>query len=73
MEWVQGSVRVRWEAHWRHLVNTIEPSVCGDDAAFLTNYSEHLLGLATTTLELVQGLRLGLQLETALLMEYVYT
>jgi len=23
----------RWVAHWRHLANTIEPSVCGSDAA----------------------------------------
>jgi len=22
-----------WGAHWRHLVNTTEPSVCGGDAA----------------------------------------
>ena len=22
-----------WEAHWRHLANTIEPHVCGGDAA----------------------------------------
>ena len=24
--------------HWSHLVNTIEPSTCGDDGAFLSNY-----------------------------------
>jgi len=24
-------------AHWRHLANTSEPSVCGGDAAFLPN------------------------------------
>jgi len=23
----------RWDAHWRHLANTTEPSVCGGDAA----------------------------------------
>jgi len=23
----------RWGAHWRHLANTIEPSMCGGDAA----------------------------------------
>jgi len=23
-----------WDAHWRHLANTTEPSVCGGDAAF---------------------------------------
>jgi len=25
--------RCRWGAYWRHLSNTIEPSVCGGDAA----------------------------------------
>ena len=25
-------------AHWRHLVNTIEPSMCGSDVAFFSNY-----------------------------------
>jgi len=25
---------IRWGAHWRNMVNTIEPSVCGGDAAF---------------------------------------
>jgi len=30
-------------AHWRHLANTIEPSMCGSDAAFLPNYFDHLL------------------------------
>ena len=24
--------RVRWGAHWRHLANTNEPSMCGGDA-----------------------------------------
>jgi len=24
----------RYSAHWRHVANTIEPSVCGGDAAF---------------------------------------
>jgi len=23
----------RWDAHWHHLANTTEPSLCGDDAA----------------------------------------
>jgi len=32
-------------SHWRHLANTIESSVCDGDAAFLSNYSEHLLSL----------------------------
>jgi len=25
--------RIRWGAHWRHLANTTEPSMCGCDAA----------------------------------------
>jgi len=29
--------------YWRHLVNTTEPSTCGSDAAFLSNYFEDLL------------------------------
>jgi len=30
------------DAHWRNLANTIEPSVCGGDAAFLSNYFDNL-------------------------------
>jgi len=30
-------------AHWRHLANMIELSVCGCDATFLSNYSAHLV------------------------------
>jgi len=30
-------------AHWRHLANTIEASMCGGDAALLSNYCDHLL------------------------------
>jgi len=30
-------------AHWRHLANTIERYVCGDYAAFLSNYFDHFL------------------------------
>jgi len=29
-------------AHWHHLANTIEPSMCGGDVAFLSNYFDHL-------------------------------
>jgi len=45
--WIVDSGRpkeacVTWWAHWRHLVNTTEPSVCGSDAALchitLTTY-----------------------------------
>jgi len=36
---------VSWEggAHWRHLANTIEPSMCGGDAASLSNYFDRSL------------------------------
>ena len=29
-------------AHWRHLANTTEPSMCGGDAASLSNYFDYL-------------------------------
>ena len=29
-------------AYWQNLANTIELSVCGADAAFLSNYFDHL-------------------------------
>jgi len=29
-------------AHWRNLANTIEQSMCGGDAAFLSNYFDQL-------------------------------
>jgi len=32
-----------WGAHWHNLVNTIEPSKCGGNVAFLANYFDHLL------------------------------
>ena len=35
-------------AHWCHLASTIEPSVCGGDAAFLSNYFDHLFGFFVT-------------------------
>jgi len=28
--------------HWRHLANTIEPSMCSSDETFLSNYFDHL-------------------------------
>jgi len=28
-------------AHWHNSANVVEPSMCGDDAAFLFNYSDH--------------------------------
>ena len=30
-------------AHWRNLANTSEPFMCGGNAAFLSNYFDHLL------------------------------
>jgi len=30
-------------AHWCHLANTIEPSMCSGNAVFLSNYFDHLL------------------------------
>jgi len=29
--------------HWLNLANTTEPSICGGDAAFLSNYFDHLI------------------------------
>jgi len=40
---VSPKKRVRWGAYCRHLANTTEPSICGGDAAFLSNYFDHLL------------------------------
>ena len=34
LRWVKGSI-IRWGAHWRHLTNMIEPSICGGDETFL--------------------------------------
>jgi len=31
-------------AHWRNRANMIEPSMCGGDAAFLSNYFDHCDG-----------------------------
>jgi len=33
-------------AHWRHLANNTEPSVCGGGAAFLSDYVDLLLSLS---------------------------
>jgi len=36
-----------WGAHWRHLANTIEPSVCGGDAVLCQiTLTVHLLSLS---------------------------
>jgi len=42
-------------AHWRHLANTIEPSMCGGSAAFTSNYFDHLLLLLWPTGSEVEG------------------
>ena len=34
---------IRWGAHWRHVANMIKPSMCADDATFLSNYYDQLL------------------------------
>jgi len=38
-------------AHWRNLMNTIDPYVCGDDATFLSNYSDRLFLVATESFQ----------------------
>jgi len=35
-------------AHWRHLANMTELSMCVGDATFFSNYFDHVLHLATT-------------------------
>jgi len=45
--WLRTSVGPRKHvldggAHWRNLSNSIEPSMCCGDAAFSSNYFEHL-------------------------------
>jgi len=35
--------QIGWGAHLRNLTNTIEPSMCGSGAAFLSNCFDHLL------------------------------
>jgi len=38
--WAQGSIT--WGAYWHNLANTTEPSMCGSDATFLSNYFDRL-------------------------------
>ena len=40
-------------------LNTTEPSVCGDDAAFLSNYSDHLFIITTITCTLSRKFLVG--------------
>jgi len=35
LSWQTFLESVIWGAHWRHLANTTEPSVCGGDAAYV--------------------------------------
>jgi len=47
-------------AHWRNLADTTEPSICGGDAAFLSNYFDRFFDIAVciiTPLETVRQLR----------------
>jgi len=41
---------IRCSAHWHHLANTTELSMCDGHAAFLSNYFDHLLLLAINSL-----------------------
>jgi len=50
-------------AHWRHLMNTTEPSMCSGDAAFLSSYFEHMFLCVYTSL----GKRTWLVISTVLL------
>jgi len=48
-------------ALWRHLLNTVEPFMCGGDVAFLSNYFDHLLNFgprAVESLEWVNALQI---------------
>jgi len=37
LEWAKAAC-IRWGAHWHNLANTIEPSMCGSDAAFFVRF-----------------------------------
>jgi len=37
-----------WGTQWRQLANMTEPCMCGGEAAFLSNYSDHLFNLASS-------------------------
>jgi len=47
-----GLGRAQGSMHWErwNLANTAEPSMCGGDAALLSNSFDHLLSLLLTTL-----------------------
>jgi len=46
----------RWGAHWRSMADTIVPSMCGGDAAFLSDYFDQLLLLLLPPLLLLVGI-----------------
>ena len=48
--WLAHKARIRCNAHWRHLANTIELCMCVGDAAFLSNYFDHSLLLSRIAL-----------------------
>jgi len=41
-------------ANWRNLANTTEPSMCGDDAGFSSNYFDHLFLLSSLLIAVEQ-------------------
>ena len=41
--WTWEEACIRWGAHWCHLANTIQPSMCSSDAAFLSHYFDYLI------------------------------
>jgi len=42
-----------WGAHWLHLANMTEPSMCGGDAALMSNYFDHLFDNGTVIISAV--------------------
>jgi len=47
-----GGPKEAWGSYWHHLPNTIERSICGSYAVFLSNYFDHLLNFGTPFLSL---------------------
>ena len=49
--WSKGSrLCIKWGAHWRHLTNTTKQFMYGSDAAFLSNYFDHLFYVSYSVL-----------------------
>jgi len=42
-------------AHWRNLADTIEPSICGGDAAYLSNYFDRFFDIAVCIIIRLKG------------------